>query len=135
MTAEVIPHDHSERLTLPRILLEADYHLVVDGVAPAIAVGAQSTSVASLGTGIKDMAGMIRATSIGSANAAGAIVTVTFAVPFDVAPRAVLLSARSLTAVGIGLYVSALSTTAMTISASAAPAASTVYDFSYLVLG
>jgi hypothetical protein len=127
------PVDKSGPRSLAHLLAQDHDHVTVAGDPVTIAAGAQATSAVVLG-GASDAAGGIRAVSIGSANAAGAIATITFAVPYAATPKSVQLSCRNLAAAGIHLYVSALSTTAMTVSAAIAPAATTTYDFNYLVV-
>ncbi len=128
------PHDPSAPITLKYLLSKAFGHLVPEGVAAVPAIGAQATSVAILGSAY-DAAGGLRIVSIGSANAAGVLATVTFGTSYTTAPKAVTLTGRTANAVGIGLYVSAISTTGFTISCASAPAATTTYDLSYAVVG
>lgn len=128
------PVDPSKPVTLKLLLSRAFGHVVPEGVVAVPTVGAQATTVAVLGKAY-DAAGGLRVTSIGSANAAGVLATVTFGTAYEAAPKAVTLTGRTANAVGIGLYVSSISTTAFVISCASAPAASTVYDLSYVVVG
>jgi hypothetical protein len=128
------PVDPSKPVTLKLLLSRAFGHVVPEGVAAVPTVGAQATTVAVLGKAY-DAAGGLRVTSIGSANAAGVLATVTFGTAYEAAPKAVTLTGRTANAIGIGLYVSSISTTGFVISCASAPAASTVYDLSYVVVG
>lgn len=129
------PHDPSAPITLKYLFSKAFGHIVPDGSVAAVpAIGAQATSVAVLGSAY-DAAGGLRIVSIGSANAAGVLATVTFGTAYLATPKAVTLTGRTANAVGIGLYVSAISTTGFSISCASAPAATTTYDLSYAVVG
>jgi hypothetical protein len=128
------PVDPSRPVTLKYLLSKVFGHIVPVGVVAVPTAGAQATTAAVLGSAY-DAAGGLRITSIGAANAAGVLATVAFGTAYETAPKAVLLTARTANAIGIGLYVSAISTTGFTVSCASAPAATTVYDLSYAVVG
>ncbi len=102
-----------------------------NGTAPGIAAGAQSTSAAASGSAT-DTAGGITTTAK-TTPAIGAIVTVTFAVTYGTTPKAIILSDRS--TLDRGIYVSAKSATAFTVSTRVAPATAEVVLFDYHVIG
>lgn len=86
----------------------------------------------------KDQAGTVTFGSGSGSPAAGAQVTVTFSGAWGATPKAVVISANNDATQQLGLYVSAVSTTAFTVSTHGAPGtsqANTVYSFSYLVIG
>jgi hypothetical protein len=120
--------------TLEHLLAVEHGHLLPIGVDASVAIGAQTLTAVLLGA-LKDSAGGVRVGSLASGNAAGVLCTVTFGTPYLVAPKAVLLTARTAATAALGLWVSAISTTAFTVSAGSAPAASTTYDLNYAVIG
>ncbi len=120
--------------TLEHLLSVEHGHLLPVGMTPAIAIGAQTLTAVALGR-VLDAAGGVRVGSLASGNAAGVLATITFGMPYAQTPTAVVLTARTALTAALGLWVSALSATAMTISCGNAPAASTNYDFSYVVIG
>ncbi len=120
--------------TLAHLLAVEHGHLLPVGVDATVAIGAQTLTAVALGQ-LKDTAGGVRVGSLASGNAAGVLATVTFGTPFATAPKAVMLTARTAATAALGLWVSAISATAFTISAGSAPSASTTYDVGYVVVG
>lgn len=120
--------------TLAHLLAVEHGHLLPDGVDASVAIGAQTLTAVALGK-LKDSAGGVQVGSLASGNAAGVLCTVTFGTPYAVAPKAVVLTARTAAAAALGLWVSAISTTSFTVSAGSAPAASTSYSLGYVVIG
>lgn len=120
--------------TLEHLLAVEHGHLLPDGVDASVAIGAQTLTAVLLGK-LKDSAGGVRVGSLASGNAAGVLCTVTFGTPYAVTPKAVVLTGRTAATAALGLWVSSISTTAFVVNAGSAPAASTTYDFSYVVVG
>lgn len=113
--------------------------IVSDGNAPGLALGTAAGAGAVAwpqGNG-NDMAGVIRLTTGASPSSNGVLVNVTFAVPFAVLPKTILLEARNNFAADVRnrVFINNVSTTGFSIScASTALTASLVYDFNYLVI-
>ncbi len=100
-----------------------------DPGVPTVAVGA------ALGTGSpsatisgSDVAGKVT-TVLGTTPTTGALATVTLGLPAIATPNAVTLTAANAAAVNCGMYVSALSTTAFTVSCVTAPATAPVFYY------
>lgn len=108
-------------------------HVTPRGANVSLAAGAQAASAGVLDR-CQDAAGGIAVTTVASP-VAGALATVTFGTPYTVTPTTVVLTPRGAGAVGLGLYISALTTTAMTISCANAPTGATSYFFGYIVAG
>lgn len=112
-------------------------HVAGSGTAPTATAGANNgtTPPAPVITG-NDLRGKVTFGS-GTSPAAGAQVTVTFATAYATAPI-VTLTATTSTAQALGAYISAVSTTAFTVSTTNAPAASqanTVYGLNFTAIG
>jgi hypothetical protein len=71
----------------------------------------------------------------GTTPAAGALVTVTFAFPYSATPKAVVVSPGNSATASLNLYVSAVSTTAFTVSCVGTPTAAATYLFRYALIG
>lgn len=115
------------------------------GVDTATDVGSPPTAAAGANAGTSPPAPVVAATSrrgrgsvtfgTGTTPAAGAQLVVTFAVAIGSTP-VVTLAARNSATAALGLYISAASSTAFTVSTTSAPAASqanTVYSIDYIV--
>lgn len=102
-------------------------------VPPAITAGAQA-SAASIAASASDQAGSYSVTSSASP-VAGILATITFGTAFPATPKAVIVGATNAASAGLGLYVSAKSSSAITISCINAPAASTTLTFDVSVVG
>jgi hypothetical protein len=102
---------------------------------PTIARGAAATSAASdtAAGGVADQAGAVTVTAL-AAPVAGALATVTFSATLGGIPKSVQITPRSVAARNAGLYVSAKSSAAFTVSCAAAPAASARLTFDYWVI-
>lgn len=103
--------------------------------AATVAAGAQAATAAADTAGIADAAGSVAIAALASGNAAGAVCTVTFGETWGATPKSVQLQPRSAAAVSAGLWVSAKSATAFTVSAASAPGASASLAFDYAVTG
>lgn len=102
--------------------------------APTATAGAgagTSGSATAVGT---DFAGAITV-GTGTSPAAGALATITFNLPYASTPRAVLLTPLDGPSAALTPYVSAITTTSITIGTAATPAASTAYHWSFAVIG
>lgn len=114
-------------------------HHLATGSAPTAAAGAQaggSPPAPVVTAGSNDTRGNITF-GTGSSSSAGAHVVVTFNVAFGSAP-VVIPIARNTATEALGLFVSATSTSAFTLSTtgdSADSQANTVYSFDYVVIG
>jgi len=121
------------------LAVDKNRHIGGRGTAPTLAAGAAlgtSPPAITTGTASSDQQGQYGFGS-GTAPAAGVVMTVTFNRAYSNAPRVVLTPTTGAT-VGLGLYISAVSTTGFTISCQTAPAASqanTVYGVNYVALG
>lgn len=104
-----------------------------NGAATAVANGAQATAAAVAGN---DTAGNITFTTT-AAPASGTQVTVTFGTGYGAAPKAVLVvpsnAASGLAAAG-QVFAGSITATGFVLQAGAAPAASTAYSYTYLVV-
>lgn len=102
------------------------------GSAPTVAAGA-ACSAASLTAG-NDNAGTVSATGNVSPST-GALFTVTFNASFGSTPKGIAIEPLNAASAPTIAYVSALSATAFTVSASVAPGVSAAMSFSYVVIG
>lgn len=103
---------------------------------PTIAAAGNFASAAAGAAGATETCASLTATAHASAPAAGGVVTVTFATAWaSRTPRSVQLTETNAAAKAAGLYVSAKSTTAYTISCATAPANGAVLTFDVLVDG
>lgn len=111
----------------------------VHNTAPAAAAGAQaggSPPAPVVTAGDTDLRGSMTF-GTGSTATAGAMVAVTFANAFGVAPKAVQITPANAATAALQLYVTSIGTTGFTVGCNSAPASSqanTVYAFDYLVL-
>ncbi|BCP41436.1 hypothetical protein MINTMi27_15290 [Mycobacterium intracellulare] len=99
-------------------------------VAAAAGAGASPTITA---TGF-DERGQVSVKVGATGEAAGSLVTVTFAKAYDVAPDAVVVSGNDSASAALNPYASA-SKTALTIGVAGTPSASATYVFNYVVVG
>jgi hypothetical protein len=111
--------------------------LQTDG-APSgtVAVGAAFQTAASVAWPlyVNDLCGSITCTAKATP-AAGAMATYTFAVPYDASPRSIALTPTNANCAKAGIYVSAQSATAFTVSCANTPSqASVAYTFNYQIL-
>lgn len=100
------------------------------GTVATVAAGAQTQSIAS--TSPTDHAGAVSATAV-AVPAAGAVAVVTFGSGLGRAPAAVVITPTTAAAAAAGLYVSAKSATAFTVSSSVAAVGDAVLGFDYAV--
>lgn len=124
---------------LGRITVE---HVSGAGSAPTIGAGtgAGTTPTVSVTTGSTDLSGEINVTTGTTPTAAARVVTVTFAQPYDKAPKFVALQASNeataTIAVAAQAYVKTVTATGFEVWSSAtALTASTAYKWRFAVLG
>ena len=106
-------------------------------VTAAMQAGAGTSPPAAVVTNTNDTNGTVTF-GTGTTPAAGDQIRLTFAASFGSAPKGVCITALNAATQALGLYVSAVTATTVTIAAANAPAASqanTVYSFSFIVLG
>lgn len=114
-------------------------HLAGSGTAvtAAMQAGAGTSPPAAVVTNTSDTAGTVTF-GTGTTPAAGDQIRLTFAATFGSAPKGIAITPLNAATQALGLYVSAVTATTVTIAAANAPAASqgnTVYSFSFIVLG
>jgi hypothetical protein len=119
--------------------LKVQGHLAGSGAVVTAAAGANAgtTPPAPVTTNTNDTNGTITF-GTGTTPAAGAQVVLTFSTAFAAAPKGVCITALNAATQALGLYVSAVSASAITISCTTAPAASqanTVYKLSFIAIG
>lgn len=119
-----------------RSLVSADIpalpaHIISSGSTPTIAIGSDTVSASISGN---DTAGTITLTGQ-LVGATGTLCTVTFNAAFGSTPKAVTITPATLGASLCQAYVSALSTTAYTLSNATATTASVSLVFYYFVIG
>ena len=109
--------------------IDSSQHLNFVGY-PSPTVGGLATNWASgtLARG-SDFAGTVQATTGATAPSAGNVCVVTFANPYTNVPSAVLVNGP------LDGYANAVTTTGFTIAVQDAPAASTTYNFAFIVIG
>jgi hypothetical protein len=100
---------------------------------PTVAIGAQGAGTPTLAAGSNNRYGTITVTSKASSLASGPLVTLTYSKPYAIAPLAIILSPINGNAGGANLCANSSAST-FTVTAGAALAASTVYQFSYLLM-
>lgn len=101
----------------------------------ALGVGWGGSGSFTLGTGSNDVAGkiVVTADSTGGAVAqATATIVITFATPYAVAPRAVLVTTSNDNSIDTGHTTWSATTTALTITFLVLPVTTKIYTFTYL---
>lgn len=107
----------------------------VAGTHYALGAGWGASTIA-LTTGANDVAGKftITAATGGGLAQATATITITFATPYTTAPRAVLVTVTSDSAIDEGHVVTTWTTTTLTMTYSVLPVNTKIYIFNYLVV-
>lgn len=131
-----ITNNHTRKhLGVPASNVDVRGRLILTSTTPTIAAAGNFASAAAGAAGASETAASLTATAHASAPTAGGVATVTFATAWSRTPRFVSVEAQNVAAHDAGLYVSAKSTAAVTVSCKTAPAAGAVLTFDVLVIG
>jgi hypothetical protein len=131
-----ITNNHSRKhLGVAAANVDVRGRLILTSSAPTIAAAGNFASASAGAAGASETSASITATAHASAPVAGGVATFTFPSAWSRTPRAVLVTPTNAAAFTAGLYVSAKSTTALTVSCNTAPAAGATLTFDVLVIG
>ncbi len=121
-------------MTNRSLTLRTSLHSEVTTAKPVATAGAGAGASPTVTNTGADERGQVSVTVGASGEAAGTLVTLAFALPYDVAPDAVVVSPADSASAALAPYASATKTT-LTIGVQTAPTASATYVFNYAVIG
>ena len=107
-------------------------HVVATGASPTVAVAAAAGTGATVSAAALDLAGTITLTT-GSAPTAGTMVNITAAITWT-GTQHIIVSPANAAAAALGVWAERASSSLLRVNVANAPAASTVYKFSYVVI-